>query len=140
MSTEGTPEFSLRLERVESSRMAWAFAISVAVHLLVFGVYQTGKSLDWWQNWEWPAWMRTPRILAELFHKPPTPLELAKLQERERQQSQAPTLFVEVNPSQATLEAPKKADYYSDKNSLAANPDSTVNTDRPKINGTQTDT
>ena len=122
----------------QSSRLALAFAISLAAHLLAFGIYQTGTSLHWWQNWQWPAWMQTPRMLAELFQKPLTAQQLAQLQERlQRQQPQVPTIFVEVSPAQATVEAPKKADYYSDKNSLAANPDATVDSNRPKINGTQ---
>jgi outer membrane biosynthesis protein TonB len=46
--------------------------------------------------------------------------------------------FVEVDPATATPEAPKNAKYYSSKNSLAANPNPTVETQQPKIDGTQT--
>ena len=63
MSIAGMPRWSLRLERAEVSRLAWAFAISLAFHLLVFGTYQTGKKYHLWQNLHWPAWLQSPRML-----------------------------------------------------------------------------
>ena len=44
-------------------------------------------------------------------------------------------MFVNVNPAQATAEAPKDAKFYSDKNSRAANPDADKITEIPKIDG-----
>jgi outer membrane biosynthesis protein TonB len=131
MSAAGMPRWSLRLEQAESSRLAWAFGISLAVHLLVFSVYQTGKKFNWWQNVHWPARMQSSKMLTELLKKKPitTPQQL---------QPQIPLIFVDVNPAQATPEPPKKAEYYSDKNSKAANPDTTLDTDKPKIEGKQT--
>jgi hypothetical protein len=46
-------------------------------------------------------------------------------------------MFVDVNPQQATAEAPKNAKFYSSKNSQAANPDADKDTDIPKISGKQ---
>jgi len=46
-------------------------------------------------------------------------------------------MFVHVSPAQAATEAPKDARFYSDKNSLAANPDADQDTGVPKITGTQ---
>jgi outer membrane biosynthesis protein TonB len=48
-------------------------------------------------------------------------------------------IFVNVNPAQATAEAPKNAKYYSDKNSRAANPEPDKITEIPKIDGKQTE-
>ena len=46
-------------------------------------------------------------------------------------------MFVDVSPAQATPEPPKKADYYSARNSVAANPDATIQSVIPKIDGKQ---
>ena len=124
------PRWSLRLERAETSRLAWAFALSLAFHLLAFGTYQTGKKYNLWQNLHLPAWLHAPRILQEAFKKkesqpPPQPQDI-------------PLMFVNVNPAQATAEAPKDAKFYSDKNARAANPEPDKITDIPKISGNQT--
>ncbi len=47
-------------------------------------------------------------------------------------------MFVQVDPAQATPDAPKNAKYYSAQNSRAANPDADADTGAPKIEGTQT--
>lgn len=132
------PEPSLRGIRAGSSRLAWAFGISIAIHLLLFGGYQTGKAMHLWENWEWPSWMRPPKMITELFRKQPTPQQLALIEKRQ-ENVPAPLLFVEVSPAQEELEPPKKAEYYSDKNSAAANPDTRRDTTTPKIEGRQTD-
>ena len=51
---------------------------------------------------------------------------------------ETPLLFVEPDPTQAPKDAPKNAKYYSSHNSVAANPDAQIDTDVPKIEGTQT--
>jgi outer membrane biosynthesis protein TonB len=51
---------------------------------------------------------------------------------------ETPLLFVETDPTQAPKDAPKNAKYYSSHNSVAANPDAQIDTDVPKIEGTQT--
>ena len=61
MSIAGTPRWSWRLEQAEVSRLTWAFAISLACHLLVFGTYETGKKYHLWQNMHWPAWLQAPK-------------------------------------------------------------------------------
>ena len=100
------------------------------MHVAVFGGYQTGKEYGWWQNWHWPAWVRSARLLTELMKKkenPPQPRVV-----------EVPLMFVDVSPAQATVEPPKTAKYYSDKNSVAANPEPVKDTDTPKITGKQT--
>jgi outer membrane biosynthesis protein TonB len=129
------PESLLRWERAESSRLAWAFAVSLACHLLVYGGYKAGLRLHIWQRVQWPAWMAPPRMLADLFIKPQTAREREQL-EKERQE-RFPLAFVDVSPAQATPEPPKKADYYSSRNSVAANPDATIQSLIPKIDGKQ---
>jgi outer membrane biosynthesis protein TonB len=132
MSVAGTPKWSVRLERAETSRLAWAFAISLAVHLLIAGTYETGKKYNLWQNLHLPTWLHAPAFLQEAFKKkqPPPPPP---------QQQEIPLIFVNVNPAQATAEAPKDAKFYSDKNSRAANPEADKITEMPKIDGKQTE-
>jgi len=126
------PGWSLRLERAEVSRLTWAFAVSLACHLLVFGAYQTGKKYNLWQNLHWPAWLQSLPMLTELLKKkdsqPPPP-----------QRQDIPLIFVNVSPAQATAEPPDNAKFYSDKNSRAANPEADKITDTPKITGKQTE-
>src|SRR6266478_91486 len=130
MSAAVMHEPSLRLERAESSRLAWAFGISLAIHLVFFGGYQTGKRFGWWQNFQWPAWLQPARMLSELLRPKESPPR--------QQPKEAPLMFVDVSSAQQTPEAPKKADYYSDKNSKAANLEPPVDSTVPKITGDQT--
>lgn len=123
------PGWSARREQAEFSRLAWAFAISLAFHVVVFGGYYTGKKFNVWQNLHWPAWLKPVQTLVEAFKKKPAPPPLPP--------QEPPLMFVEVNPSQATTEAPRNAKYYSDKNSQAANPEPKTDTDIPQIAGTQ---
>lgn len=132
MAIAEMPKWSLRLERAESSRLFWAFAISLALHLLVFGTYQTGKKFNVWQKLHWPAWMQSAKMLTEVLKKK----DAAQLQP---EQQQAPLLFVDVNPAQAAAEPPKNAKFYSDKSSLAANKEVDKIIDVPKITGKQTE-
>jgi hypothetical protein len=118
---------SLRTEQAEVSRLAWAFAISLAFHLLVFGGYKTGEKHHLWQHLHLPAWVHAPKFLTELL-KP-------KLNPPPLRRQEVPLMFVNVNPAVATPEPPKDAKYYSDKNSRAANPTADKITDTPKIDG-----
>ena len=108
-------ESAFRVERAENSRLAWAFAFSLILHLVVFGGYRAGNQLGWWQRLELPSWMKPTKMLADLAkrHEPPPP----------QQPEEVPLVFVEVSPAQATPEPPKEAKFYSDKNSIAANPE-----------------
>src|SRR5437764_415608 len=131
MAIAVAPQSSLRLERAESSRLAWALAISLALHALVFGSFELGKKLGWWRNIHWPAWLQSAKMLTEVLKKkePPPP----------QQPREVPLMFVDVSPAQAAPEPPKKTEFYSDKNSQAANPDPVKeDTQIPKITGEQT--
>src|SRR4249920_1894309 len=118
MSVAGIPIGSLRQERAESSRLAWAFVVSMVVHLLIFGGYEAGNKLHWWENAHWPAWLSPVKKLAESLKKKDTLRAAQPLQPQE-----PPLLFVDVNPANASPEPPKNATHYSSVNSEAANPE-----------------
>jgi outer membrane biosynthesis protein TonB len=122
---------SLRQERAELSRLAWAFAISLLLHLLIFGGYELGKRQHWWENAHWPSWLSPVKKLAEALKKKPVQ-SLQPLQPQE-----PPLLFVDVNPANASPEAPKKATHYSSVNSQAANSAIDKESNLPKISGEQ---
>src|SRR5438132_1355869 len=130
MAAVEMPGSSIRRERAESTRLAWAFGLSVALHLLFFGTFQTGKKFGWWQRLHWPAWLQSAKMMTELIKK--------KESLAPQKRPELPLLFVDVNPAQATPEPPKNSAYYSDKNSRAANPDSDTDSNIPKITGQQT--
>jgi hypothetical protein len=109
---------SLRPNRFETERLAFALTISLAAHLLAWTVYETGQKYHFWQR------LHPLQRVAKVIPTPPPPVE-------------EPLTFVTVN--QPSTEAPQHAKYYSDKNSVAANPDATRDTDIPQINGRQTD-
>jgi outer membrane biosynthesis protein TonB len=48
-------------------------------------------------------------------------------------------MFLDVDPDQATPDAPKEAKYYSSKNSRAASPDADKDSNQPKLDGKQKD-
>jgi hypothetical protein len=128
MAIARMPRWSLRVEQAEVSRLAWAFALSLAFHVLIYGCYYTGNKYHVWQHLHWPAWLQPPKFLTALIvpkkPAPPPP-----------QRQELPLVFVNVNPAQATAEAPKDAKFYSDKNSRAANPEPDKITETPKIDG-----
>lgn len=127
MNVYGAHEGSLRLDRLETSRLVRAFVLSIAVHLLAWGTYEAGNKLHVWEKIRVPAWIKALALpLPKAAKKEPAP-------ERE-----VPLVFINVSPEQAVTEAPKNAQYYSSQNSKAANPDANRDTDTPKITGTQT--
>ena len=117
MSVNGTSESFRRAEERAASRVVWAFLISLAFHIGVYGLWHTGDKLGWWTGFSLPKWMQAPKLLTDILqNKPPKPPP----------QQEMPLIFVDVSPEQATPEPPKDATYYSDKNSIAANPNVTV--------------
>jgi hypothetical protein len=114
---------SLRLNRFETRRLAWALALSFTAHLLVWGGYEIGKKTGLWQRVHWSLHQR----LAEKKKTPP-PV-----------QDSDPTIYLDVDPDQAVTEAPKETKYYSSKNSRAAQTEASREANQPKLNGKQTD-
>ena len=124
MVVTGKKLSSLRLTRFETKRLTWALALSLAAHFLVWGGYELGQKTGLWQRIHWP----TKTNLAEKKKIPP-PI-----------QDSDPSIFLDVDPDQATPEAPKNAKYYSSKNSRAAQTEaSSRDANQPKLNGKQTD-
>ena len=130
MSVRSVSDASLRLDHLESTRLAWAFALSVAFHLLVWGSYSVEKRWHVWERVHWPAWVQA---IVKPLTKVVKTEEVTQPVDRE-----PPLMFVDVSPQQATAEPPRNAVYYSDKNSQAANPEADKDTGVPKITGTQT--
>ena len=111
---------SLRFSRLEKERLLLALLFSLLVHLAVWGGYEAEEKNGW---------------LKKLF--PPAKHKLVMLPPKPVEPPVDPTVFVDV--SQASADAPKSAKYYSDKNSRAANPDATADSNQPKLNGKQRD-
>lgn len=112
--------------------LATAFAISLVLHVFFFGFWQLGKQLGWWQhqatwllNWHKKKMAKPPRQFLKI------PDFAAARQPEVR------LTFVEVDPSVPTAEPPKDAKFYGTRSTQAANPDETLDTDIPKVDGTQ---
>jgi hypothetical protein len=117
-----------------SDALAQAFAVSLAVHILAFGVIEIGHQAGWWKVSSLKALSKAMPSLKNLARQ-----QNAQSQNNSKQQlSEPPLLFVDVSPAQATPEPPKQAKYYSSVNSKAANPTPPkVPSDAPRIDGTQ---
>ena len=113
---------SLRFSGSESRRLAAALALSLIAHLLVWGGYEIGRTVNLWPR------LRLPPLTLFTKIKPSTPVQTAE-----------PIVFVEVNPAQATAEPPKNTKYFGVHNTHAANPDAARDKDVPRINGKQTE-
>jgi hypothetical protein len=122
MTGAGTQLDSLRFDSRESKRLAWVFALSLLAHLLVWGGYEGGKAINLWTRLHLPPFL----LFTKIKQAPPV---------RESE----PLVFVDVNPAQATTQAPKNTKYYSSQNSRAANPDAKRDTQVPEMKGTQTE-
>jgi len=109
---------SLRFNRLEKDRLMLALAFSLLAHLGVWGGYEAEKKNHW---------------LEKIF--PPARHHLVAVAPKPVAPPMDPTIFVDV--SQASADAPKLAKYYSDKNSRAANPDATADSNQPKLTGKQ---
>ena len=133
MAVSEAQNWSLRLEQTESSRLVWAFAISLALHLLFGGSYYANRKYGLLDHLHWPAWLQPVQSLAERFKKKEPPPEALQ----PKPQDEAPLMYIDVSSAQAVAEPPKSAIYYSDKNSVAANPDADKITNVPKLDGKQ---
>jgi hypothetical protein len=129
MTPSRVHEGSVRAGRLDVTRLAWAFGLSLAVHLFCYSTYVVGRETGLWARLQLPAWIQKLKALAEVPKQPTKPPPDREI----------PLTFLDVNPLAATADAPKDAKYYSDKNSQAANPDADKETDTPKIDGKQTD-
>jgi len=120
--------------------IARAFVLSLLCHLAIFTGIETGNRLDLWRFSPLLLLARalnlSPATVAALTAKAPPPPKPAVSKPAET--PEVPLVFVDVDPSQATDEAPKETPYYSRLNSLAGNPDTSRDTGTPKLEGKQT--
>jgi len=108
---------SLRPGRFEGERVALALAISLFIHTLIWAGYELNKDLHWMP--------RVPFLAA----KPVVVKQIPRYED--------PLEFVTVETP--STEAPEKAKYISNKNSVAADESQKKNSDNPQLNGRQTD-
>ncbi|HYT58773.1 MAG TPA: hypothetical protein VEL06_01295, partial [Haliangiales bacterium] len=87
--------------RLAAHPVAWALALSLAIHLFLFGASELAERL----HLQWPDWLKRVLDLSrQITKKKPSPPD----------NQEPPTLtFVEVDPSQATPEPPKETKNYS---------------------------
>ena len=114
---------SLRFSSPEMRRLGLALALSLGLHLLVWGGYEAGKQLGVWQRWHWPAWLDHLAIM-KVVRQPV------------RQNNEEPLMFMEV--AQPATEAPQNTKYYSSQNSQAAD-QANRDLNIPQLNGKQTE-
>jgi outer membrane biosynthesis protein TonB len=120
---------TLRTPPWEDSRLAWALAASLLLHLSVFGIYKGGQHFGIWEKLRVPAWVqRMTDALMPAFAKRPVPPP--------KPNEDMALMLLEVNPAFAT-EPPKNAQYYAAHSTVAANPDADQETGVPKISGAQ---
>lgn len=132
MASVGTTRWDF--ERATGS-VARAFVISVLLHALFFAVAETGSRLGWWESSPL-AWLgRMFDVPASVYSREARLKELEQL--REERERPLPVMFVDVDPSQASLEVPPDTPYYSAVSSQAANPDPQLDTADPKLEGDQ---
>ncbi len=111
-------------KRLRSNSIFRAFAISVGLHLAAFFIIEAGHSAGLWEQRAAPKWaLSAPKT-------PPDPNAPKKDTEPSVLQ------FIEVDPLQPA-EEPKDAKLYSTANTQAANPDTRLDLNVPKIDGTQ---
>jgi hypothetical protein len=107
----------------------------LAFHLFLFSFLEVGSRFNLWQFSPLVVVARMLRNVAKL------PAALGDAERKESQKPdeapELPLIFVDVDPSQATAEAPEKTPLFSAFNSLAANPDTSRDTAMPKFDGTQ---
>jgi hypothetical protein len=109
-----------------------ALVLSLVIHLALFGTWRLGQRFGWWNHHaEWlvklTQKLTSPRARAAALQPKTTP----------PRQQEIPLTFLEVDPATAVEKAPEKAKFYSDKNSVASNPEPDTKP-TPKIDGEQT--
>lgn len=126
MVVDGTGKATLRIGRLEFTRLGWAFAVSLALHLIFWGGYAVAK------HYNLAAKLHLPKWAQRLMTPPP-------VQAKTPPPTREPTMFIDVQEAQAVAEPPKDATRYSDRNAIAANPDLNLEKSEPKIEGEKTE-
>src|SRR5262245_20125829 len=105
--------------RFATHPLSRALALSLALHLLFFGTLELTRYL----RLQLPDWLKTVLDLSRR----------AEMAQKAADQEPPTLTFVEVDPTQATPEPPKNTKNYSAANSLASNPDVSIDSEKPKI-------
>ena len=121
-------------QRAAANRIAAALCFSLVFHLAVWGGLQVRKSMGWDRR-PTPAWLKMFQFTQPLAKALAKPAEIKKTPVPDK--PEVPLMFVEVDPTQVAPAPPKDAKFYSSANSVAANPDTRLDTDKPKIEGKQ---
>ena len=125
--------FALRVQRDwwswANHPIVRALALSVMFHWLLFSTVELGYRMGWWRQSLFAA-------LRPSASRPIDPRVRAAIEQR-NQPAEVSMVFVEVDPSQATAQPPPQAKNYSNRNSQAANRETELDTQTPKITGTQ---
>jgi hypothetical protein len=117
MAGNGIKTGSLRPDRQQGERIMLALAVSLFIHMLLFTGYELSREFPMLHRMMWLTPKKPPAVLV--------------------QKEEEPVEFVTVRTP--STEAPKTAKYISNKNSVAANPDASEQTEQPKLNGNQSD-
>lgn len=110
--------------------------MSLAAHLALFTGAEAGKRLHLWD-------FSSVALLAKAFNPEFLPAQNQQTETERRAREQAlnqedvQLVFVDVDPSQATADAPANTTFYSTVNSRAANPTVKRETSRPQMDGKQ---
>ena len=121
------PKLQEVAQAVAAHPIARAVALSFLLHVVMITGVELGNRLGLWE-----------RSLVPNVFKSKIVEEVQEMTARRQQQEQEiPLLFVQVDPAQAVEEAPENARFYSAQNTVAANPDPTIETEQPKIEGEQ---
>ncbi|HNQ74299.1 MAG TPA: hypothetical protein PKN95_11930 [Verrucomicrobiota bacterium] len=114
MVVDHTDRVTLRLGRPEFAKFGLALAISLVVHLGLWGAVAVTQKLNL------------------TFRRPPAAPPAA---EPVSAQSREPLMFMNVYEDQSVPEPPREAKYYSDRNAIAANPTEDRQLPEPQLAG-----
>jgi hypothetical protein len=118
-----------------------AFVLSLGLHVGGFATIEIGAWLDLWQfsplrlltealRPDLAAGLNAERALSRA-------IALEREREQEERENERPIQFVDVDPTQASPDAPESTRYYGSVDSRAANRDTSRNLAQPDLDGTQ---
>lgn len=124
----------MKLRKLTRNSIALALLLSLLFHLVAFVSIDLLMRMGLIDGRSLRSWLKKPssvQVASASRRDTPSP-------QQQQQEREAPLLFVDVDPTVSTPEPPKDAKYYSALNSEAANPDVSINSNVPKIDGNQT--
>jgi len=112
--------------------IAAALAASLVVHACLYTTWLVGKEYGWWK--QQPTW----HLFSAIFKPRPKPIQKARAAEQQAMQPQErviPLQFVDVDPTALEEKPPPETKYYGERSARAANPDDSVESNVPKVDG-----